>query len=353
MKWSIIIILPIFLLNLNNCKFNNVDTISNFNLDSEDIQYKDPVEKTMSEIIEYIFNMVFEGISGGVTEEFLEEIYNLFDYVDQDCVDFIVDFLIDGKKFLNKITKKLLRDGGLIQYSLGVEDDCLNEDGVYFFFTGPNNFTLFRERKSSQDEEQIFKENFYTREEVCVFKECNNLYKPLIEFLLKNNPEMMRTVFQWNNFTLSGINFNGITEEEKIKKSDSEKEKQNEEDNYYDNLIVVFKILGVFFAACMVITWIIRKNNKTIETQLINPTTENISLKEDSQQRAKSGGEITNTLTAKDLKYEDLTCFKIISSFDFLNNFALLNQKKEPLSDQTSLIELSTIKIIILFLILS
>ena len=142
MKWSIIIILPIFLLNLNNCKFNNVDTISNFNLDSEDIQYKDPVEKTMSEIIEYIFNMVFEGISGGVTEEFLEEIYNLFDYVDQDCVDFIVDFLIDGKKFLNKITKKLLRDGGLIQYSLGVEDDCLNEDGVYFFFTGPNNFNI-------------------------------------------------------------------------------------------------------------------------------------------------------------------------------------------------------------------
>ena len=353
MKWSIIIILPIFLLNLNNCKFNNVDTISNFNLDSEDIQYKDPVEKTMSEIIEYIFNMVFEGISGGVTEEFLEEIYNLFDYVDQDCVDFIVDFLIDGKKFLNKITKKLLRDGGLIQYSLGVEDDCLNEDGVYFFFTGPNNFTLFRERKSSQDEEQIFKENFYTREEVCVFKECNNLYKPLIEFLLKNNPEMMRTVFQWNNFTLSGINFNGITEEEKIKKSDSEKEKQNEEDNYYDNIIIVFKILGVFFALCLIVTWIIRKNNKTIETQLINPTTENISLKEDSQQRAKSGGEITNTLTAKDLKYEDLTCFKIISSFDFLNNFALLNQKKEPLSDQTSLIELSTIKIIILFLILS
>ena len=353
MKRYIITILCIFHFNLVGSEFNNVDTMPNFNIDSETIQYKDPVERIMAEISDYFFNMVYEGVGVNITEEFLDEIYNLIDYVDEECVDFMVDLLTDGKKFLNKITKNLLREGGLIQYSLGVEEDCLNEDGVYLFFTGPNNFTKLRERKSSQDEEQLFKETFYIREEVCLFKQCNNLYKPLIEFLIKNNPEMIQTVFQWENFTISGINFNDITEEEKIKKSDSEKEKQNEEDNYYDNLIVVFKILGVFFAACMVITWIIRKNNKTIETQIRTPTTESISLIEDSQQRKKTGFELENTLTSKELKYEDLTFFKIISSFDFLNNFALLNQKKEPLSDQNSLIELSTIKIIILFLLLS
>ena len=44
--------------------------------------------------------------------------------------------------------------------------------------------------------------------------------------------------------------------------------------------------------------------------------------------------------------------YRILSSFDFINNLSIVNNKKEPLSDQTSLIQLSTIKILILFFIL-
>ena len=59
-----------------------------------------------------------------------------------------------------------------------------------------------------------------------------------------------------------------------------------------------------------------------------------------------------NILSAKEKTYKDNICFKIMSIFNLFKNLLLLNKKKEPLSDQNNLVELSLIRLIIIFFIM-
>ena len=348
MKWYFFSIIIFLLFQLNNCELRNIDFNSSL--------YSENSENSVDNAIENIKNLIlgafFELGEGTFDEDEEDKLYKVIESFDEECVDFFVNFILDTRSFMNKITKKLIHDGGLIQFSLGVEDDCLQEDGVYMFFSGQYNITELKMRKNSEDEEALFKETFEKREEICIFKECKNLYEPLIDYLKHYNKKAFLSIFEFN-FTTIKMNYKDNNNSD-LEEIFYDKEKRESDETYFNIIKNILIAFGIFFLICSLITWLIRKNNKVIEINFRNFSSENILLKEDLKQisTAEKSLEKSNTLTAKEKTYEDLCWFKIISSFDFFNNLSILNQKKEPLSNQTSLIELSTIKIIILFLLL-
>ena len=161
-------------------------------------------------------------------------------------------------------------------------------------------------------------------------------------------------IFSFGNMKILGIKYNGIPESESIIEDKSDKEKNEKDRKYYNIVYIILIFLGIFFTLCLIITWLIKKTNKPIETQSRTQSSESIHLKEESKQipNFEYQYEMSLSIFTKEMTCEDLKWFKIVSCFDFLNNLSLLNQKKEPLSEQTSLIELSTIKILVLFLLL-
>ena len=355
MKWYFLAFLLLYLKNIF-CKLTDSKVNSSFNLNSDNPEIKNIFIKAMNNIKSIIFETFFKFGNGTVDFDEKEEeiIYNLIENMDDSCLNLFIELILDEKKFLNRITKKIFYDGGILQHSIGFEEVCLDEDEVYIFFTGPYNFTELREIKTSLNEEILFKESNYNRNEMCIFKECKNFYKPLLNYIMEYYKNSFNEIFSFGNMKILGIKYNGIPESESIIEDKSDKEKNEKDRKYYNIVYIILIFLGIFFTLCLIITWLIKKTNKPIETQSRTQSSESIHLKEESKQipNFEYQYEMSLSIFTKEMTCEDLKWFKIVSSFDFLNNLSLLNQKKEPLSDQTSLIELSTIKILVLFILL-
>ena len=75
----------------------------------------------------------------------------------------------------------------------------------------------------------------------------------------------MNELFEWESVKLSGINFEGIQENETIKKTEEKMSKEETENQYYNIIIYIIIILGFYFGFCMIFSWLIRHNNKTID----------------------------------------------------------------------------------------
>ena len=179
--------------------------------------------------------------------------------------------------------------------------------------------------------------------------ECRHLYARLIKYLLKYHENYFFDLLNQNGVNISWINFYDIdyeadntTEMFEYKKNKIESEKF-----YYDVAIMTIQAMIFFVALVSIISWLIMKNKRVIP--------ENIKIQKKTNlidnKSADNEDKPENYLIKKE-KNCDLAWFKIFSSFDFIKNISLLNKKKEPLSDQTSLMELSTLKILILFNIL-
>ena len=185
--------------------------------------------------------------------------YDLIESLDQECWDLILKFFFLEKDFIYDISKKLIHDGGLIQYSIGAERDCLEEDGVYLLFTGETNRSELMAEKTHKSQEALFRESSHFREEACIFNQCKRIYKPFFEYLFKYQRDKINGLFSWNNFELSEINFNNITEVEKVQKSKEEQEKNEKEQKYYDIIIIILIILLIFFLICSLISFILEQ----------------------------------------------------------------------------------------------
>ena len=146
-------------------------------------------------------------------------LYDLIESIDQECFDFVLELFFHETDFFKNISKKLLHDGGLIQNSICTEADCLNDDGVYILFSGEYNRSELREEETYNSRELLFRESNYVRQEVCIFKQCRHFYKPFIEYLFSYQNEALKALFKWNKFKITGINFNDISEEEKVQKT--------------------------------------------------------------------------------------------------------------------------------------
>ena len=183
-------------------------------------------------------------------------LYDLIESIDKECYDFLfVKFFFNETDFMRSISKKLLGSGGLIQNSIGTEEDCLDDNGVYILFTGENNRNDLRKEGTFKSDELLFREMKYIRQEVCIFKECRHFYKPLIEYLFKYQNEIIKTIFNFNNFKIAGINFINITEEEMVKNTKEEQEKVEKEKNYFGNVKSLLIVSIIFIISLSIISW--------------------------------------------------------------------------------------------------
>ena len=349
MKWLEILILALFLFKKFICE-------SSFNTNITNKTSDDIIDHYIIELKNKIFNflrVMFDNneINNDTNDNNeMDQLYDLIESIDHSCFCFLID-IIEGKEFIYKIMKKTVHDGGIIQNSIGIEENCLDENGVYILFTGKNNITQLKQKKSYSDQEDLFKEALDFREEVCLFNECKFFYLPVYYYLLTYHQEAMNNVFSFTNFNVFGYTF-----KEGGKTKDGlnlpKNEREEEENRYIKKVKISIQILICIFGLIAIISWFIRKNNREIENKIPKSSEENDLLKNYSKKKENVDEEVDNIFLLKEKKWEDLIWYKILSSFDFIKNLSLLNMKKEPLSNQTSLIILSTIKLLILFFIL-
>ena len=90
-----------------------------------------------------------------------------------ECFDFIIDLYFGEKALLLNAGKILFKEGGFIQISVGIENDCIS-DGTYIMFT--SNDTIYKLRKDTRitAKEAIFKETFDWQKEVCLLIDDSN-----------------------------------------------------------------------------------------------------------------------------------------------------------------------------------
>ena len=255
--------------------------------------------------------------------------FKIIETIDQECFDFILKFFFNEIEFASDISKSLLSEGGLIQNSIGTEEDCLDNDRVYILFSGKQSRNELRNETTFKSKELLFREMKYIRQEVCIFKECRHIYKPFLEYLFNHQYDILKRVFGMNNLKIEGIKFNDISENEKVIKTKEDKEKEENEKKYFYIIIIILIILFAFIIILSIISEImgclgVKKNDITkimeeIETDIGGFNPEDEELKEKNEDILRGNN---LPIAPKRVKYTDLKSYKIISSFHIIKNLS-------------------------------
>ena len=344
-----------------NHKNETLNCNSNFTISNNFHQVYNLKDQFENDIITHYANLLKEKFLKlvysmyDIEKEIDDNLYDLIESIDQECFNFVLKFFFDDKNFMYDLSKKILHDGGLIQNSISTEEDCLSEDNVYLLFSGEFNRIDLREDERYKSHEALFREATNIREEACVFKECRHFYKGLFEYLIKYHYNSIQGLFSWKNFKLTGINYKNISDDEMVQKSEEEKEKENENNFYYNIIILIIIILFSFLVLCTIISCCMRVKGKksydTIVRNSFDDSENDNENKEKSQEllHTKTNGSIIGIIIDN---FEVRKVDRIILSFDILNNLSLVKDIKEPLSNQSNIIVLSTIKLLVLFYIM-
>ena len=321
-------------------------------INSNETRFSNPVKYWMHIIKNEFIEFVSEIIDNESSSKEIDALYDVIESLDEECFNFIVNFFFTDAGFIFDLTDKIFQEGGVILKSIGVEHDCII-GGTYLLFTSNNTIKSFRKDNKTSSKEAIFKESFNYREEICIFKECRNIYIKIADYFQEFQKNILYDVFDSNGINLTWINYEGFlnSSNNDIEMVKHRRQKIENERPYYKIVSIVFLILIIFFSLVSIISWLIRENNREFESKFNNPL-KYLNDKMIEKKPTIYDENSENFLFFKQKKLEDLPWYKILSSFDFLKNISIINKKKEPLSDQTSLIELSTLKLLILFFIL-
>ena len=239
------------------------------------------------------------------------------------------------------IAKKRVRSG-FSSNSIETEDECLESNEVYILLKG--NYTkdsIYGNIKEYSNQRLLFIERFSFDHELCLWDYCKNVY-------IYNNSEIIRDVeptinklFQLDHFELVGVNY-------KINETTSYKiEHKNDFYEYLLFLKFFLSIISIILIICTFYSIYIKNKNEKDENIQINKE------KTHKEENNEINFSQTNySLFSNNSKNEKVNLYKFINAFDIINNFLLLNKKKEPLSNQNSLTELNGLIFIILFFIL-
>lgn len=311
-----IITIQIFILILINksCNFQNTTNNLVFN---DEINIANDIDYHSSKLLENFYFLMFNNHFF-----YSDLIYQLIN--DKTCLNFIKS-LIDKdnykNNYLNVIGRKLVTNG-FFTNSLGGEDECLEHDELYVLFT--LNYSLSNISKNINKNEYqhlLFIETLSRPLDICIWNYCKSL-KENLTFIVNNMKDQIKQFINFEDLEIININY-----------KDKDKEaKNNEETNKKKDYV---SILITFFGIIFLITFIGTISSFYMENE-----------------KEKDNLNRNNSLSDLGESYKDKTSYKFLSAFNIVKNSLLLSKKKEPLSNQNSLIELSLIRIIILFFIL-
>ena len=327
-------------LNFNNL-INNYENKSNIGPTNKIDDYILNMKTTFSDF----FNEVIKDSNDKETDE-QKHILNLV-INNKECLNFISNSFGDKRYFINLLARKLLR-GGIISNAIGLEDECLGNDELYMFISGEYDYDLIKENLTSfSNEHTLFIESLFYHEEICLWKYCYNVYQPVLNYLINYDKNITTYLFTYTKnkeINIEGINYYINKNENKTTFYEQNNDLKN--DNYISNLTNIIIVISIFFVICTLATIFIENKdyfkNKNINSLNINSISID-SLYFDAKE---------NLLISREKTYKDNKCYIFMVIFNVFKNFLLLNTKKEPLSNQKSLLELSLIRLIIILLII-
>ena len=321
--------------NQNNIIFNDCKT----QISRPDNQIDIIMDEIKKLGAQFLFKISFNSNIGNKTE-----LYNILFEINKNkkCTKFIEMILGKKREFLNLIANSLLK-GGIISNAIGLEDECLNKDEVYLFISGQHqyNSTNMNYDKFS-NQHMVFIESLYFHEEICIWKDCNDAYQPLLEYIIKYYNDAAKIMFGFEKIKIEGVNYYTNTTTKKTYYD--YKSKNDEYINNINNILYIFLVSVIF---CTLIIILI-ENKDNFQSSKKKRSEKRISFVIDTIDSEFE----ENILIAKEKKCQDNYCYKIIAVFNIFNNFLLLNKKKEPLADQNNLVELSLIRLVIIFFIM-
>ena len=329
-----IIIISFEIYNFQNTSSKNILMLNDENNRKPDNKIKDYSDFIMLTI----FNLLYKHL----------DIINLIEK-DDVCNNFIYDFMALDLKLIKELAKKYVRNG-FISNSMRGEDECLENNDLYFLFSVNYSYSqIYEDQDIYFSQNQLFIETLTSEQEICLWDHCKMSYKNFgkIVELIKND---LKTIFIFENIRMEDANF-------KFNGTEFYKIKYNEE-TLDENYIKYFKYN--FYLKIMIVSIIIILVIGTIISYCMEK--ENDDEKKEIEEEEKKDSDILDILgnnrTESSLIFSSVSSYQnkklnnFFSAFNFIKNFLLFSHKKEPLSNQNSLIELSTIRLLILFLIL-
>ena len=323
--------------NLISNNHNNSNTGPTNNIDN--------YINNMKEKLLYYYINIMNDLSEKSEEE-KEEAKKIYDLVTNNtkCSKFIL--YVGGAKryFINLLAIKLLR-GGIISNAIGLEDECLGNDEVYMFISGEYPYNLIKENLVSFSNEHIlFIESLIYHEEICLWKFCYDAYQPILEFLINYDKNITSYLFTNTEIKIEGTNY--YINKTKNKETYYNKNNDLKNDKYIRHLKSIIIAILILIGLCTLITILMENKNYFEDKKNYSLRINTISIDSlliESEE---------NFLIAKEKTYKDDNCYKFMVIFNVFKNFLLLNEKKEQLSNQNSLVELSLIRLIIILLII-
>ena len=325
MNYKIIIlslILKIFYChNINDILYFNQNNIIFNNGKTQISRPSNQIDSIMEEInqlgTQFLLEISFNNHIGNTTE-----LYNILFEINKNkkCTKFIEMILGKKRQFLNLIANSLLK-GGIISNAIGLEDECLNKDEVYIFISGQytyNPTNMNYDKFSNQH--MVFIESLYFHEEICIWKDCDNAYQPLLEYIIKYYNDAAKIMFGFENIKIEGVNY--YTNYTSKKTYYDYKTKNNEYIDNINNILYIFLISVIF---CTLIILLI-ENKDNFQSSKKKQPEKRISFAIDSIDSDLE----ENILISKEKKCQDNYCYKIIAVFNIFKNYLLLNKKKEP-----------------------
>ena len=260
---------------------------------------------------------------------------NLKDFVnDNQCQEFIMN-LVKTDKILDKFAKKLVKNG-FSSGSMEIEEECLENNEHYFLITG----NISNDTNKTSVQQNLFIESFTYYKEFCLWNTCKKLYEEIYKMIRNNMSEILSDKFGYKTFELEGENY--ITNNSiffgQVKKIDF---------SYITYLFYIFipvgiiLFIGTFGSYCC---YEEGSQKEEDEDKYQNDSFEKIN--------DRSINDNNILLFSINKNSDNSNCYKLLRAFNVIENLLLLNKVKEPLSNQTSLIELSTFKLLIIFFIL-
>ena len=257
------------------------------------------------------------------------------DLEDKKCLYFFLN-LFNPTQILDKVAKKIVRNG-FSSGSMEVEEECLENDEHYFLLSG----NISNDTNKSFVQQNRFIESFSFYQELCLWNTCEGLYAQLFKVIKENMSEIISEKLGYENIMLEGQNY-------KINDRYTFSEKNKTINSNYITYLLYFLIpvLIILFIGTFGSYLCYGEKNQMEEGEgkYQNDSFENIIDKFPINDNS--------TLFTKKKKSDNSNCYKLLNAFNIIENFLLLNKTKEPLSNQTSLIELSTLKLLIIFFIL-
>ena len=313
----------IFIIFMKSFNFQNVG----------DDNLIDESKREINEILESIKSSFFNLIIN-VNKYLPENDINII-FKNQQCRNFILN-LFEVNQLMDKFAKKFVRNG-FFSGSMEVEEECLENDEHYFLITG----NISNDTNKTSVQQNLFIESSSYYKEFCLWNTCQKMYEEIFNIIKNNISEILSDKLGYKTFELEGENYiiNNSVYFGQVKKIDF---------NYITYLsyilipVGILLFIGTFGSYCC---YEEENQKEDDEDKYQNDSFENINNRFPLN-------ESNNSLFSIKKNSDNSNSYKFLKAFNVIENLLLLNKTKEPLSNQTSLIELSTFKLLIIFFIL-